>query len=70
MWVVWIVLKLLLRLVAEKTYLKENQLRIQLKIIQKEKKKLLYLINLATISNIINVENNVIILYLIILFCY
>ena len=70
MWVVLIALKLLLNLVAKKTYQQETELRIQLKIIQKAKKNLLYLIHLATSSNIINVENNVILLYFIILFCY
>ncbi len=70
MWVVGIVLKLLLNLVAEKSYHEKLKFRIQLKILQKAKKNLLYLINLATSSNIINVENNVILLYFIKLFCY
>ena len=48
----------------KKSYQKEQQLRIQLRIMQKAKQNFLYLItgNLANSSNILNVENNVIIL--------
>ena len=68
MWVVWIVLKLLLNQVDEKIISKRTQLRIM----QKAKQNFLYLItgNLANSSNILNVANNLIKLYLITLYCY
>ena len=55
MWVVWIVLKLLLNLVARKIISERKKIKNTTTNNTKDKENKLYLINLATISNIINV---------------
>ena len=72
MWVFWIVLNLLLNLVAEEIISITIRIENSTTNNTKGKENILYIIkgNLATSSNIINIENSVILLYFIRLYCY